>query len=120
MKMKMKTKLTESIFSRNLLIESKSASCTYEMAQTYRFIFNINPEVKKIFMYSIGDVLKNVFPDNFYKYNGYAKGEMSGIYDLERKGRSVINRLNTNYYGFCILVNDLNKLLKSTTKFLNK
>ncbi len=37
---------------------------------------------------------------------------MSGIYDLEKKGRSVINKLNTNYYGFCILVNDLNKLLK--------
>ena len=38
---------------------------------------------------------------------------MSGIYDLEKKGRSVINKLNTNYYGFCILVNDLNKLLNN-------
>jgi len=110
--MKMKTKLTESIFSKNLLIESKSTSCTYEMAQTYRFIFNINDKVKEIFMRSIGNVLKNVFPNNFYRYNEYEKGQMSGIYDLEKKGRSVINKLNTNYYGFCILVNDLNKLLK--------
>lgn len=109
---KMKTKLTESIFSRNLLVESKSTSCSREMAETYRFMFNVNPEVKKIFRYSIENVLKNVFPKNFYSYNEYEQGQLSGIYDLESKGRSVINKLNTNYYGFCILVNDLNKLLK--------
>ena len=113
LKTKMKTKLTESIFSGNLLVESKSTSCSFESAQSYKFIFTINSKVKKIFMYCIMDVLKDVFPENYYKYNEYAKGEMSGIYDLEKPGRSLINRLNTNYYGFCILVNDLNKLLKS-------
>lgn len=36
---------------------------------------------------------------------------MSGIYDLESSGRSVINKLNTNYSCFCILLRDVNKVL---------
>jgi hypothetical protein len=37
---------------------------------------------------------------------------MSGIYDLETQGRSVINKLNTNYSCFCVLLNDINTVLK--------
>jgi hypothetical protein len=37
---------------------------------------------------------------------------MSGIYDYEQKGRSVINKLNTNYTAFCTLVSDTNKYLR--------
>ena len=36
---------------------------------------------------------------------------MSGIYDLETEGRSVINKLNTNYTCFCILLTDINKVM---------
>ena len=43
----------------------------------------------------------------------YGEGEMSGIYDLEQEGRSVINKLNTNYNCFCVLLRDVNKVLKS-------
>jgi hypothetical protein len=38
---------------------------------------------------------------------------MSGIYDLEQEGRSVINKLNTNYSCFCVLLRDVNKVLVS-------
>ena len=41
---------------------------------------------------------------------------MSGIYDFEGEGRSVINKLNTNYTCFCILLTDVNKVLKSQNK----
>jgi hypothetical protein len=37
---------------------------------------------------------------------------MSGVYDFEQPGRSVINKLNTNYSAFCILSNDISTALK--------
>jgi hypothetical protein len=36
---------------------------------------------------------------------------MSGIYNYGKPGRSVINKLNTNYSSFCILMSDLNVFL---------
>jgi hypothetical protein len=36
---------------------------------------------------------------------------MSGIYNYGKPGRSVINKLNTNYSSFCILKNDFNVYL---------
>ena len=41
---------------------------------------------------------------------------MPGFYNLESDDRSVINKLNTNYFCFCILVKDINKVLISETK----
>jgi hypothetical protein len=37
---------------------------------------------------------------------------MLGIYDFEQKGRSVINKMNTNYEVFCVLLNDINLVMK--------
>ena len=54
-----------------------------------------------------------MFPNNYYDKGKYEEGEMSGIYDLEQKGRSVINKLNTNYSCFCVLLRDVNKVLIS-------
>jgi hypothetical protein len=75
-------------------------------------IFNINPQVKNTFRYGIESILKSVFPDNWYENGEYGEGSMSGIFDLESRGRSVINKLNTNYNAFCVLYHDLNSVLK--------
>ena len=54
----------------------------------------------------IDEILKEVFKDKYFNKDEYEKDSMSGIYDLERPGRSVINKLNTNYNCFCILLQD--------------
>jgi len=58
------------------------------------------------------DILKEIFADHWYEKNQYQKGQMSGVYDYEQEGRSVINKLNTNYTAFCTLVNDVNQYLR--------
>ena len=63
-------------------------------------------------MFTIMDILKEVFSDYWYEKNQYDKGQMSGVYDYEQNGRSVINKLNTNYTAFCTLVTDTNEYLK--------
>jgi hypothetical protein len=96
-----------------VLSESKAEKCSTSKVEEIRHLFNTNPKVKDLFKYAINRILKNVFPDNFYDRGRYGDGEMSGIYDLEQQGRSVINKLNTNYSCFCVLLRDVNKVLKS-------
>jgi len=96
-----------------VLSESKSEKCSSSKVEEIRQLFNTNPRVKDIFKNSINIILREVFPENYYPKNGYSEGEMSGIYDLEQEGRSVINKLNTNYSCFCVLLRDVNKVLKS-------
>ena len=110
------SKLNESIGFRQIIKEGVSEKCSKEMNDAIRFVFNINPKVKTTYRYAIDSILKDVFPDNYYDQDGYKEGEMSGIYDLEGPGRSVINKLNTNYTCFCILLTDVNKVLKSMNK----
>lgn len=107
-----KGKINESRVVKELISEGVSRGCTPKQVNTYRMIFNKNPEVKRKFMFAIMDILKEVYSDFYYNKNEYADGQMSGIYDFEQPGRSVINKLNTNYSAFCILVNDLNAVLK--------
>jgi Fe-Mn family superoxide dismutase len=111
--MRVKTKLDESVTTKKIISEGVSESCSKQDNEAYRFIFNTNATVKQIYKKSIQSILKDVFSDRFFEDDEYAQGEMSGIYNLESEGRSIINYLNTNYSGFCILVNDINKLLKS-------
>jgi len=111
--MKVKTKLDESLKTKQILSEGVSESCSKTDNEAYRFIFNVNPKVKQIYKTGIQNALKEVFSDRYYEKDEFQKGEMSGIYNLESEGRSVINYLNTNYSGFCILINDINKLLRS-------
>jgi hypothetical protein len=96
-----------------VLSESKAEKCSPSKVEEIRQLFNTNPRVKEIFKNSINNVLREVFPDNYYAKGGYSEGEMSGIYDLEQPGRSVINKLNTNYNCFCVLLRDVNKVLVS-------
>jgi Fe-Mn family superoxide dismutase len=111
--MRIKTKLDESITIKKIISEGVSESCSKQENEAYRFIFNTNLKVKKAYKIGINYILRQVFSDRYYKDNEYGDGEMFGIYDLEGEGRSVLNFLNTNYSGFCILVNDINKLLKA-------
>lgn len=96
-----------------ILSESKAQKCTKTEVEKIRQIFNTNPRVKEIFKNAINKILQELYPDNYYPRNGYSEGEMAGIYDLEQEGRSVINKLNTNYNCFCVLLRDVNKVLKS-------
>ncbi len=109
---KTKKKMNESREVKNIIKEGASRGCNRAQVNTYREIFNKNSEVKKIYMYAIMDILKEVFSDFWFDRGKYAPGEMSGVYDYETKGRSVINKLNTNYTAFCTLVNDINEVLK--------
>jgi len=114
--MRLKTKLNESQVLKTIITEGKSEKCSKEMKESIRFIFNINPKVKQIFRIEIDKILKEVFNEHYYETNEYQDGEVQGIYDFEGEGRSVINKLNTNYNCFCILLHDVNKVLRSESK----
>jgi hypothetical protein len=79
-----------------VLSESKAEKCSPSKVEEIRQVFNTNPRVKNLFKNSINNILKDVFSKNYYDKGKYGEGEMSGIYDLEQEGRSVINKLNTN------------------------
>jgi hypothetical protein len=72
-------------------------------------LFNVNKQARNIYKNTINDVLKKTFSDKYHtKTEG---GEIPGIYNLEKPGRSVINYMNTNYSVFCLMVRDLNKVV---------
>ena len=96
-----------------ILSESNAEKCSTSKVEEIRQVFNTNPRVKESFKNSINHILREVFPNNYYAKGKYGEGEMSGIYDLEQEGRSVINKLNTNYSCFCVLLNDVNQVLKA-------
>jgi len=86
--------------------------CTYEKEMEYKFVFNINPQLKKNFQNKIDEIFKELFPENWYEHNEYRKGEIRGLYDFRgEKGRSILNLITTNYSCYCILVSDTNKVL---------
>jgi hypothetical protein len=114
--MRVKSKINESQELKTLITEQKSERCSRELTEKIRQIFNSNPDVKNLYKVAINRILKDVFPDNFYGKDQYAPGEMSGVYDLEGEGRSVINKLNTNYSTFCVLMQDVNKVLVKLNK----
>lgn len=109
--MKTETKLSESVQFKKLLSEAKSQSCSTTNNEFYRTLFNTNQSIKYKYSSAINRILATVFSD-LYVANPPA-GELSGIFDLESEGRSVINKLNTNYTTFCILLNDVNQVIKT-------
>jgi len=110
--LKTEKKINEVKKVKSIISEGASAGCNRNQVQNYRRLFNTNPEIKKKFMFTIMDILKEVFSEYWYEKGQYDKGQMSGVYDYEQKGRSVINKLNTNYTAFCTLVNDINQYLR--------
>ena len=96
-----------------ILSTEKAVKCNPQQTEEIRLLFNNNPTVKNLFKNSINQILKEVFHEYYYDKDKYSPGEMSGIYNLEMSGRSVINKLNTNYNAFGILLRDVNKVLSS-------
>ena len=114
--MRVETKLNESVTLKTIIKEGKSERCSKEETEAIRMVFNINPKVKDIFKVSINKIMRDVFPENYYNANEYSQGEMAGVYDLEGQGRSVVNKLNTNYSCFCVLLNDINTVLERSNQ----
>jgi Fe-Mn family superoxide dismutase len=112
--MKLETKLLESTKMKQILSEGKSEMCSSSENEFYRTLFNTNQDVKWTYMHGINKIMREVFSENFIERP--ANNEMSGVYDLEGPGRSVINKLNTNYTSFCILLNDVNQVITKLTK----
>jgi Fe-Mn family superoxide dismutase len=107
--MKTETSLLESVALGKLLSESKSESCSRAETEVYRMMFIVNKQARNIYKNTINKVLQQTFPDKYHtKTEG---GEIPGIYNLEKPGRSVINYMNTNYSVFCLMVRDLNKVI---------
>lgn len=101
---------------KNMTLEiptEKVLKCTPREVEECRLLFNNNPTVKNLFKNNINKVLKEVFHEYYKNKDEYSPGESYGIYDFEMTGRSVINKLNTNYSAFCVLLRDVNRVLKS-------
>jgi hypothetical protein len=121
--MKIETKLTESTKLKQLLSEGKSEMCSQSENEFYRMLFNANSDIKWTFMNGINKIMKEVFNENYIEKPD--NDQLPGVYNLEGPGRSVINKLNTNYTSFCILLKDLNKVIatipnKEPIQFMDK
>jgi hypothetical protein len=97
-----------------ILLTEKAEKCSPSKVEECRLLFNNNPTVKNLFKNSINQILKEVFHQYYYEKDKYSPGESYGIYDLEMSGRSVINKLNTNYSAFSVLLRDVNKVLSAS------
>ena len=123
-KMKTKTSIKENVRMKKIISEGVSERCSRFDVQFYRNLFNTNDKVKTTYRFGIEKILSKVYPNNFYEKNAYGPNQMQGIYDFEDEGRSVINKMNTNYEVFCVLLNDVNlvmtKLGRPQINFKNK
>jgi len=106
-----KTKKEETITESFMINEQKESYTPIGKAiQNYMFILSNNKNLLWTFRKCIDSVLSDVYGENYYEKGEYAPGEMSGVYDIDGiKGRSVLNKLNTNIIGFVILLHDINK-----------
>jgi Fe-Mn family superoxide dismutase len=121
--MRTETKLLESVKFKQILSEGKSEMCSSSENEFYRTLFNVNENVKFVYMRGINSIIKEVF--NEYYIENPEGNQLPGVYNFESPGRSVINKLNTNYTSFCILLKDLNRVISATTnkeqiKFIDK
>jgi superoxide dismutase, Fe-Mn family len=104
--------INESVKVREFLTEAtKSEPCSSGERNLAKELFNQNRSALKLYKEAIMQILKDVYPNKYYEKGEYAPNQLSGIYNLESKGRSIINYLNTNYSAFCVLKKDLNKYL---------
>jgi Fe-Mn family superoxide dismutase len=107
-----KKNIQESNSAKQILKEqNKVSSCSDQERTKIRGMFNNNQKVLKMYQDGIMGFLSDVFKDKHYERNEYAPNTSSGVYDLEKPGRSIINYLNTNYSAFCPLLRDLNLVL---------
>jgi Fe-Mn family superoxide dismutase len=109
-----KTKKEETLNESFMINEQKESYRPIgKEIQNYMFILSNNKNLLWTFRKCIDSVLSDVYGENYYEKGEYAPGEMSGVYDIDGvKGRSVLNKLNTNIIGFVILLHDINKAVK--------
>ena len=112
--MKVETKLAESTKMKQILSEGKSEMCSKSDNEFYRMLFNVNQDIKWTYMNGINKIIKEVFNENYIDIPN--NNQLPGVYDIEGPGRSVLNKLNTNYTAFCILLKDLNQVITKVTK----
>jgi Fe-Mn family superoxide dismutase len=114
----------EYTLQEGILKESKSIRCDSRSIGIYRDLFNRNPQIKNNYKNKINNIMRETFPTYWFEENEKFEGSPFGVYDFEKKGRSVLNKLNTNYTVFCTLVQDINQYLKYQKKpilnFTNK
>lgn len=96
----------------SILKEGKSSRCSSQQIGIYRDLFNRNPSIKNIYKKKINEILRETFPTYWYEKGDYSQNSPFGIYDYEQEGRSVLNKINTNYTIFCTLVEDMNLYLR--------
>jgi len=110
--------------NESILTEGNSTRCNSKQIGIYRDIFNRNPEVKNIYKRKINDILRETFPTYWYEKGQLFNNSPFGIYNYEKEGRSILNKINTNYTIFCTLVGDINLYLRykkiSQINFANK
>ena len=110
--------------NESILNEARSTRCNSKQIGIYRDLFNRNPEVKNIYKRKINDILRETFPTYWYEKGQLFNNSPFGIYNYEKDGRSILNKINTNYTIFCTLVSDINLYLKykniSQINFTNK
>jgi hypothetical protein len=112
--MKVETKLTESVEMKKLMTEAKSDKCTQDEVEACKMLFNVNKKIKSTYQHGVDEIVREVFQEKYVARPN--NNELPGIYDLEKEGRSVINKLNTNYNTFCIIMKDLNSVITKETK----
>ena len=115
-KLKTETKLKESVVLKNILSENKNESLDEETNEAVKFIFNKNPKVKSIFKNSIDTILESVFVDKWYGRDEYESNTLPGIYDFESNGRSLVNKMSSDYNSFSVLLKHANRLLEKENK----
>ena len=115
-KLKTETKLKESVVLKNILSENKNESLDEETNEAVKFIFNKNPKVKSIFKNSIDTILESVFVDKWYGRDEYESNTLPGVYDFESNGRSLVNKMSSDYNSFSVLLKHANRLLEKENK----
>ena len=105
-------KINEEKLAGELLVETKeSLGCSTTEVREINKMFAMNKQVKYKFMNTINSIMKEKFSEYWFEKGQYEPDSMSGIYNYGKPGRSVINKLNTNYSCFCVLLNDINTVL---------
>ena len=108
--MKTDTKLLESTKIRQILMEGKSESCSFSDNAFFGKLYDTNTDVKWAYRNGMDKILYDVFSNKWIANPGEIY--LPGFYDVEKPGRSLINNINTNYSTFCVLVNDINQVIK--------
>lgn len=114
-KMKTESNLIQEQSLRLLINESKSSFCNTKGEKEFYRILMGNLAIKQIYSVAIRKALKDKFLNN---WRPATKTDLAGIYDLEftpndENGRSVINKLDTNFSVLCFFVKDMNRVLSA-------